>query len=531
MNTNFFRILLLSFFSSMIIMGCRQEAFENEVPKTENKKVTEKVTLGAYQSDLPYNLNVVYFIPSDVSARPEYERRVSEFVLAAQEYFRQNIYNWGYGNQTFGLLKDPQTNRIKINVVYGQKPMSSYPYSAGDQILSEVNAWFAAHPADKTSDHTLIFTATPSINTEIPYYGLGRNCFVGDNEYNDYQYVNQNSPQGNQAKAYMGGFLHELGHGLGLPHDALPKSLQNVPGYGTSLMSWGNQTYGYSSTILTRAAASILNNSQVFSPVLKPAGYFYNQNHSMQVALTQRSVANGRVYASGNYSAGSPINSLTYYFMPKDAPYHAVSSVATTTATNGNFSTYIDLNDLYLTDREYFLVVQAQFVDGGSGWQTFPLFSFDNGVARLDINRSSWTVSSSSQYSAYPASLAIDGNVNTYWHSNYASGSVQTDPIPGQPQNFPYYFDINMGSIIGTSGLSFVQHQGLVRTAKNFSVWTRQTTSDGWQYQGNYDLTNTTNKQYIAFPQKINARYIRITFNSSYDGLPYVAMPEIGAYE
>ncbi|MFP3541175.1 hypothetical protein, partial [Pseudomonas sp. SIMBA_044] len=92
--------------------------------------------------------------------------------------------------------------------------------------------------------------------------GLGRNFFVGDNEDSDVQYFNENSARGNQAKAYMGGFLHELGHGLGLPHDALAKSLTNVAGYGTSLMSWGNQTYGYSSTILTKASCAILNNTQ-----------------------------------------------------------------------------------------------------------------------------------------------------------------------------------------------------------------------------------------------------------------------------
>lgn len=357
-------------------ISCTEDFFENEIPKSE--PIAGKTTIGAYQSSLPYNLNVVYFIPSDVSARPEYERRISEFLLAAQEYYRQNMYNWGYGNRTFGLLKNPTTNRIKINVVNGSKPMASYNYSSGNQILSEVNTWFAAHPTDKTSEHTIVFTATPSINTEIPYYGLGRNCFVGDNEYNDYQYLNQNTTRGNQVKAYMGGLLHELGHGMNLPHDALPKSLQNTPGYGTSLMSWGNQTYGYSSTILSKPTAAILNNCQLFSTVAKPAGYFYNQNHGMQASVTQRTLSNGRIHVWGNFSVGSPINSLNVYFMPKDAPYHAVSG----TAIQGSnaFYTYLDISDLYLTDRSYTIVVQAQFVDGGSNWQTFPLFNFVNGT-------------------------------------------------------------------------------------------------------------------------------------------------------
>ncbi|MDR6404509.1 MULTISPECIES: discoidin domain-containing protein [Chryseobacterium] len=521
-----FGVLLL-----LLLTGCREESFENgseSLPK--NSQINAKTTSGIYESDYPYNLNVVYFIPSDVTARPEYQRRVSEFMLAAQEYYRQNMYNWGYGNRTFGLLKDIPTNRVKINVVYGSKPVASYRYTAGSDILAEVNAWFAAHPADKTSDHTIIFTATPSLSTEIPFYGLGRNCFVGDNEGNDYQYFNQNNAQGNQAKAYMGGFLHELGHGIGLPHDALPKSQQNLPGYGTSLMSWGNQTYGYSSTILTKSAAAILNNCQLFSTTAKPAGYFYNQNHDFQVALTDFKVENGQIKVWGNYTVGSPANTINIYFIPKGAYYHAVSGVATNTGNN-SFYAGINISDLYFTDKDYELVVQAQFVDGGVAYEIYDI-SFKNGIPQpqLSLSRRLWAVSTSSQYPTFPASLAIDGDINTYWHSNYTAGSVQTSPIAGQPQNFPYFFDIDTNQVAPVSGVWFVQHQQLVRTAKSFAIWTRNNTTEGWKLRYASNLSNTTEKQYIPFDVTENARFIRIRFDNSYDGQPYVAIPEIGTF-
>jgi hypothetical protein len=508
----------------LLLAGCKKDLKKEVKPAAQS---TKTVTMGAYQSALPYNLNVVYFIPTDVAARPEYERRVSQTLLAAQEFYRLMMHNWGFGDKTFGLLVNPLTNRVKINVVYGSLPIASYNNGAGPQILSEVNAWFAAHPGNKTSDHILVFTATPSMYTEIPYYGLGKNCFVGDNEQTDYQYFNENSQMGTNAKAYMGGFLHELGHCLGLPHDALGLTLKNTPGYGTSLMGTGNATYGFSSTILTKASCAILNNCQLFSATLKPDGYFYAGGKTFTINTIYHSFVNGKINVWGSYTVNSPINGINAYFNPIN-PYLQFS---TTNYTPNTFSFSADTADLYPSNN-YQVVLQALFLDGTVAWQTYD-FKFINGQPVLgfmtELDRSAWTVTSSSAYSVHPPSLAIDGDVNTYWHTNFAAGSVQTDPVPGQAQTFPYYFDINMGASKSLWGLTFTQHQGLVRTAKNIYVYTRPTTNDGWTLQGSYDLKNDINKQYVLFSQNAVCRYIRIVFYSAYDGLPYVAMPEIGA--
>lgn len=523
----------------LLLASCREE---EEFSKQANSSTTtnqhaSKVSLGEYESEMPYNLNVIYFIPSDGIARPEYERRVSEILLSAQDYFRTNMYNWGFGNKTFGLLKNPATNRIKINVIHGSKPMSSYNDSDGqatNMIHNEVVAYFASHPTDKTSNHTIIFIATPSPQTPIPYNGFylpqSTGAVVGDNEAFDLQYINEGSPRGNQAKSSMGGFLHELGHGLNLPHTALPKSQTNIPGYGTSLMGAGNYTYGFSSTILAKTSCAILNNCQVFSTSAKPAGYFYAPGKEFKITSINANYSNGRINISGTYTANAPLNAIISYYVPAQNNYYAPSGIAS--YTSNTFSTYIDLADLYHTDKDYVFALEAAFEDGSIADAQYYNFTFVNGVPDIkwDMNRDSWTVSSSSQHLYYPAIYAIDGNVNTYWHTNYELGTVQTGPANGLPQNFPYYFDIDMGSVNSISGLSFIQHQGLVRTAKNISISTRSSASDTWKVQNSYTLTNVTSKQYTAFPQVDNARYIRIKFDSSYDGQPYVAIPEIGAY-
>jgi hypothetical protein len=518
----------------LLFVSCREDMIEDEIA-TNTELKSSKVTLGPYTSPLPYNLNVVYFIPSDVTARPEYERRLSEILLHAQDYYRTNMYNWGYGNRTFGLLKDPATNRIKINVVKGSGTMASYnSISTTTQIHSEVMAYFASHPSDKTSNHTLIFIATPSISTPIPYngfyYGVSRGAIVGDNEAFDMQYFNEKSSRGNQVIASMGGFLHELGHGFNLRHDALPKTQESVPGYGTSLMGLGNSTYGHSSTILTKASCALLATCEVFATAPQSSNFFYTGNYNFEVTSINHSVSNGVIHIWGTYNTNGPIISLNSYYNPS----HSYFAVSGTDAPNASktFHSYVTINDLHLQDRPYDFTIAAEFTDGTIKWATFP-FTIKNGVPDLNfpVSTAGWAVSSSSQYGAHPASLAIDGDINTYWHTNYAAGSVQTAPIPGQPQQFPYYFDIDMASAKWILGASFIQHQGLTRTAKRIQIHTRPNTSSGWEYQGSYDLTNTTSKQYAQFGAYKYARYIRIVFYSSYDGQPYVAVPEIGIYQ
>lgn len=81
------------------------------------------------------------------------------------------------------------------------------------------------------------------------------------------------------------------------------------------------------------------------------------------------------------------------------------------------------------------------------------------------------------------------------------------------------------------AGLSFIPLQNLVRSPNNITVWTRKTTSEEWKYQDNYNLTNVKDKQYVPFPQRENCRYIRISFGSSHDNKPYIAVAEIASYE
>ncbi|WP_027381002.1 hypothetical protein [Chryseobacterium daeguense] len=50
----------------LLLSNCREEVFQSETASELSKtQINAKTTLGIYESNYPYNVNVVYFIPSD----------------------------------------------------------------------------------------------------------------------------------------------------------------------------------------------------------------------------------------------------------------------------------------------------------------------------------------------------------------------------------------------------------------------------------------------------------------------------------
>ncbi len=143
--------------------------------------------LGEYKSDYPSNLNVVYFVPSDQSTLEDYHRRISGIMLHMQNWYKSEM-NWnGFGQKTFGLLKNEyDSNYVKVIVIKGKYNSSTYPYEGGGAAASqEIQAYFNKHPEEESSEHTLTFM--PSTQGEhgwdaggSPFYGLGKWAYVLD---------------------------------------------------------------------------------------------------------------------------------------------------------------------------------------------------------------------------------------------------------------------------------------------------------------------------------------------------------------
>lgn len=218
-----------------------------------------------------HHVNVVYFVPSDAEPVAGYERRISELLLYLQQFYGKEMIRNGYGNHSFGL-KLKGNGEVDIITIRGKEPHGAYSYNGGwNKSLKEIDAYFSAHPDKKTSSHSFVIMPTfydGEYNDKnpggVPFYGLGKNCFALDYADFDIKHLGKDTREGRLLTKWYGGFAHELGHGLNLPHNNGPASMNAA--LGTPLMGAGNYTFGMSPTYMTPASCAILSNTEVFAP-------------------------------------------------------------------------------------------------------------------------------------------------------------------------------------------------------------------------------------------------------------------------
>ncbi len=304
--TNIQSALLLACFSATV-WSCTKISKEQPAPYYQQVAGSADTV---YQSAYPYNLNVVYFVPTDRSPDSAYKKRVSKYLLDGQQFYNNWMNYWGYGNKSFGLLKDTALQLIKITVVPAQKTAAEYVYGSGGTIQTEVKNYLAAHPAEKYSDQYLVIMCLQNHADadNKPFYGYvgGNWCFAID-------YPGMDLDAAAHTTTYVGGMMHELGHGLGMPHDGGLRSINTQ--WGTSLMGSGNSTYGRSATYLTKADCAILNDCQVFNTQQRNDWY---QAVSDTVKHLHAAYSNGSITVSGRFSTNSSgaINYVNFYNNP-----------------------------------------------------------------------------------------------------------------------------------------------------------------------------------------------------------------------
>lgn len=217
-----------------------------------------------------HQLNVIYFLGSDAEPVPGYERRLSELLLYLQQYYGKEMQRNGYGLRSFGLdLKE--NGEVKIHVLRAPLPAAEYGYDKGPGRSLEVLAqFFEAHPELRRSNHSFIIMPT-FYNAEyndanpggVPFYGFGKDCFALDYKEFDIRHLGKDTPEGRLLTKWYGGFAHELGHGLNLPHNDAAASLNAA--LGEPLMRAGNYTFGRKPTYLTPASCAVLDRSETFA--------------------------------------------------------------------------------------------------------------------------------------------------------------------------------------------------------------------------------------------------------------------------
>jgi len=209
-------------------------------------------------------LRVIYFHAKDRKPLKNHIERWDGILSDIQNFYRAEMGKLGYGEVTITLEKE--NKKLKLHEVKGKEDDKSYSYKSGSKIRGEVFETLRAKGLDPDRETLLIVcglskTEDKKVTIYSPYYGMGADhnrgiCFTADMEWLSIEGL-KSDPQKITLQVkehrgyepftlnrfntvYIGGTIHELGHGLSLPHNLATREEAKR---GTALMGAGNYTY------------------------------------------------------------------------------------------------------------------------------------------------------------------------------------------------------------------------------------------------------------------------------------------------
>lgn len=514
-------------FALILNISCSKDSVSVE----EETKTNPTGETFNYTSTASYNLNIIYFIPKDIPNRVDSHKRISEILLHGQQFYNQNIKGYGFGDKTYNLLIDNAKKRVKIIYINGKHNTAAYPYEGGgSKVIEEIEAYFTSNPNEKNSEHTLVLMpVTNQDNPDVPFYGLGRWCFALDYDDMDVKHFGGSSKLSADATKYIGGLLHELGHGLNLPHNKQKVSEYSQADKGTSLMGAGNYTYGSTPTFLTKASCAILNNCQVVSDTEIP---FYT-GATAQIERISGNFDNETLTIAGMFTSDITVNYIGFYNDPADdnADYDAVTWAAQV-AEGNTFDISMPISELEKKgNTPYILRLRLNHINGDISNFSYD-YEFVNGKPVIAfgnqnyLDRSNWNiVSYSSQEdqggegaNGY-ASQILDDDPNTYWHSCWTGGCEAI---------YPHTLVVDTNETITAKGFSFLQRDG-GRKIKGIEILV---SSDNitWESKGDFILKNINTTHHVTLANEASFRYFKIIAKSAFDGAQFAALAELKCF-
>lgn len=492
----------------------------------DNKK-TDDSSIINYTSEQKYNVNIIYFIPTDNPAIANYESRLSAILLQGQGFFKTWMNHHGFGNKTFGLMADKNKGRVKITTIMGKFPKSEYVSGKHDNMAKEINEYFVANPTEKASDHYLVIQPVHSLSAGLPYYGVGRWAYICDVPEMNVSLLGTTGDAGTKATTYIGGLLHELGHALNLPHNKQKASEGTNVQYGTTLMGSGNYTYGKSPTFLSYADCATLNHNQVFSTV---EGEFY-KSVTVKLKNIVAEYKSGNILVSGKFQSSVPVSDVAFYNDPADdgADYDAQTWNSKVT-NNEDFS--ISMPVAEFTKKGYTpYALRIRLCHTNGSLTTFGFsYTFNNDIPVVDFgikasqyDKTTWSVIdfSTNETSGEDGKVAnvIDNNLSSSWLSRWSSS----------PGIHPHQVTIDMKQSLTVKGLTIAMEQKYDTKSKDIELLT---SLDGtiWVSRGNHVLKEVAGPQHIYLSSTVDARYIKLIINSAWNTSKAANIAEIGVF-
>lgn len=327
-------------------------------------------------NNYPYKLNVIYFVASDIQVNPDYKKRISTILLKHQLFMLKWMKHWGYEEKSFGLPLD-ENGMVDIVTVNGKNKKADYPYQGGSsKIKEEVKAYYSQNGLTELSKHTLVISAVNDSTGNTPFYGEGRWCFALDYPGMAYESMaidpttgtamSPKTSKSHRATVWIGGMLHELGHGLNAPHVGPTYSQKHDPACGTPLMGAGNHTYGESPTFLHHATAAIFNNCQVSATT---KGIFYDAASST-IGIVDTLISGSQFSVKGGFESSKMATDVIvrFYkasekFLGPQAGYTSVAFVVKPAASSV-FEATIPIEEMRVNSFDYKMGVTILFNNG-----------------------------------------------------------------------------------------------------------------------------------------------------------------------
>lgn len=353
-------------------------------------------------------LRVVYFRPANVDSQSEFRPRITRIMFDMQDFLKTEMNRNGFADAVLPLELDGKY--VRIHEVVGRDDADGYSHDSGQKVQREVQAALRDRFSVR-AEYVLIFNGMCRIEAErkyffyAPYYGDPISshqrglCHVADCEILDpvlltdtkrmmsYREHNGSFTQSvaDFNSKYLGGVIHELGHGLSLPHNGQTPGERNA--MGNALMGFGNHTYrkevwsDSKGTFLTFASAVRLASHPLFTGS--------NRGREIQVRPELKNLkfegTGNKLIVSGEVSESRvrAHSVILYVDPPGRGGYDAVTTVAS--VDSGHF----EVEGSCLRSGPHDLRLVTCHVNGATSTQHFTMTVGDGGVPdRKSIKRS-----------------------------------------------------------------------------------------------------------------------------------------------